>query len=151
MPDPQDNIAIIRRLIVAMEQADDVTLRELYAPDHVDHFHWHDPRPLPGNEDQPLLDRYEQSDANDRNDFPDRRMTIDEQFACGDRVVTVATSQATHARSGIPVTERAIIVNRIADGKIAESWASTDRLGMFQQLGVVDTTRELFARADLTQ
>jgi predicted ester cyclase len=151
MSDPEDNIAIIRRLIVAMEQADDVTLRELYTPDHVDHFHWHDPRPLPGSEDQPLLDRYEQSDANDRNDFPDRRFTIEEQFACGDRVVTVATSHATHARSGIPVTERAIIVNRIVDGKIAESWISADRLGMLQQLGVVDASQALFERVDLTQ
>ena len=46
MPNSQDNIAIIRRLIVAMEQADDEALRELYTPDHIDHFPWHDPRPL---------------------------------------------------------------------------------------------------------
>jgi predicted ester cyclase len=151
MGDPEDNVTIIGRLVTAIEQADDETLRELYAPDHIDHFHWHDPLPLPGSEDQPLLDRYQQSDANDRNDFPDRRLTIEEQISCGDRVVTVVTSHATHARRGIPVTERAIFVNRIADGKIVESWTSADRLGLFQQLGVVDVTQELFARADLTQ
>ena len=150
MTESGDPIAIIRRLVTAIEQADDATLRELYAPDHIDHFQWHDPRPLPGSEEQPLLDRYEQSDANDRRDFPDRRFTIEEQFACGDRVVTVATSHATHARSGLPVTERAIIINRIVDGKITESWISADRLGMFQQLRVVDPTPELFERADLT-
>ena len=150
MTEAGDPIAIIRRLMTAMEQADDATLRELYAPDHIDHFHWHAPRPLPGSEEQPLLDRYEQADADDRRDFPDRHFTIDEQFACGDRVVTVATSHATHARSGLPVTERAIIVNRIVDGKIAESWISADRLGMFQQLDVVEATPGLFERADLT-
>ena len=63
----------------------------------------------------------------------------------------MATSHATHVRSGIPVTERAIIVNRIVDGKIAESWISADRLGMFQQLGVVDATPGLFECADLSQ
>jgi predicted ester cyclase len=34
------------------------------------------------------------------------------------------------------VTVQGIEINRIADGKIAESWAISDALGMLRQLGV---------------
>jgi ketosteroid isomerase-like protein len=150
MANPEANIAIARRITAAFEQGDDATLRALYAPDHVMHEHWHAPLPLAGSEDQPLLDRYEQSDRNAREDMTDLRITVDQQIACGDWVVTVLTSRWTHARRGTAVAERIISVDRIVDGKVVETWVTGDRLGLLQQLGVVDTSRELFARADLT-
>ena len=132
MSDPEANRAIIGRVIVAMEQGDDATLRELYAPDHVMHQHWHAPLPLPGSDDQPLLDRYEQVDANARADVPDIRVTIEEEIACGDWVVTVLTARGTHARRGTATEERVISVDRIANGTIVETWISADRLGLLQ-------------------
>jgi hypothetical protein len=59
MTDPEANLAIARRITAAFEQGDDATLRELYAPNHLLHNHWHDPLPLPGNDDQPVLNRYQ--------------------------------------------------------------------------------------------
>jgi ketosteroid isomerase-like protein len=148
--DHDQNLEILQRVISAIEDADDATLRELFAPDHIDHLLWHEPLPLPGGDDEPLLDRYEQAEVNACGDFPETRITGEAQFACGDRVVTVWTSRAPHARSGVPVEERGIAISRIADGKIAESWTSADRLGLLQQLGAVETSRELFKKADLT-
>ena len=81
-----------------------------------------------------------------RNAFPDLRFTVDEQIADGDKVVTRWTGQGTHERElqGIPATGKSatvtgITVDRIVNGKIAESWGIFDQFGMMQQLGVIPT------------
>jgi ketosteroid isomerase-like protein len=144
------NIALVRRMVTALNRGDLVAMRELTAPDHVQHELHHDPLPLPGTDDQPLLDRYDQSNATIFVDFPDTELTIDDQFASGDRVVTLYTARGTHARSGRLIEQRGVAIDRVADGKIAETWGCWDRLGVFQQLGAVASTRELAGRADLT-
>jgi steroid delta-isomerase-like uncharacterized protein len=81
-----------------------------------------------------------------RNAFPDLRFTIDEQIAEGDKVMTRWTGHGTHQGElvGIPATGKSttvtgIAVDRIADGKIAESWLVFDQFGLMQQLGVIPT------------
>jgi steroid delta-isomerase-like uncharacterized protein len=76
--------------------------------------------------------------------FPDLHITTDDLLAEGEKVVKVWTANSTHkgAFMGIPATGNPIVVKgiemfRIADGKIAELWASMDNLGMLQQLGVI--------------
>jgi steroid delta-isomerase-like uncharacterized protein len=76
--------------------------------------------------------------------FPDVRVTIEEQIAEGDQVVTRWTAQGTHRGElmGIAPTGRQVKVSgmqmdRITGGKFAESWVNWDTLGMMQQLGVV--------------
>jgi steroid delta-isomerase-like uncharacterized protein len=79
-----------------------------------------------------------------RNAFPDVHFTVDEQIAEGDKVVTRWTGRGTHKGElfGIPATGKSstvtgIAVDRIANGKIAESWGIFDQFGMMQQLGVI--------------
>jgi steroid delta-isomerase-like uncharacterized protein len=79
-----------------------------------------------------------------RNAFPDVHFTIDEQIAEGDKVVTRWTAQGTHQGelAGLPATGKSstvtgISVNRIVNGKIAESWGIFDEFGMMQQLGAI--------------
>jgi steroid delta-isomerase-like uncharacterized protein len=79
-----------------------------------------------------------------RNAFPDVHFTIDEQIAEGDKVVTRWTAHGTHQGElvGIPATSKSTTVtginlDRIANGKIAESWGIFDQFGMMQQLGVI--------------
>jgi steroid delta-isomerase-like uncharacterized protein len=79
-----------------------------------------------------------------RNAFPDLRFTIDEQITEGDKVVTRWTADGTHQGelAGIPPTNKTftvggIVVDRIVNGKIAESWGIFDQFGMMQQLGVI--------------
>ena len=79
-----------------------------------------------------------------RNAFPDVHFTIDEQLAEGDKVMTRWTGKGTHKGElvGIPATGKSstvtgIAVDRIVNGKIAESWGIFDQFGMMQQLGVI--------------
>jgi hypothetical protein len=141
----------LRRVVAAFDRGGSAQLRQLLAAHHSEHPPWHQPLPLPGDDTQPILDRYEQADANARTDFPQTQATIEEQFACDDWVVTLWTTWSTPAQSGTPVEFRGITIDRVADGKIVESWSSQDRLGLFQQLGVVVATGELFDQAGLTR
>ena len=76
--------------------------------------------------------------------FAEREVTIGDQVVEGDKVVTRWTASAVHAGEfqGIPATGRrgtltGISIDRIAGGKIAESWEVTDDAGLLRQLGVL--------------
>lgn len=79
-----------------------------------------------------------------RTAFPDVQMTIEDQVAEGDRVVTRYSARGTHEGdfAGMPatgkqVTGTGITIDRIEGGKIVESWNQFDQLGLLQQLGGV--------------
>jgi len=79
-----------------------------------------------------------------RNAFPDVHFTIDDQIAEGDKVVTRWSAEGTHKGelAGLPATGKfstvtGISVNRLVNGKIAESWGIFDEFGMMQQLGAI--------------
>lgn len=115
-------------------------LDEIIAADHVNSG----PGTLPGLPAGP--DGTKQLVTVYRNAFPDVHFTIDEQIAEGDNVVTRWTAHGTHKGElvGIPATGKSstvtgIAVDRIANGKIAESWGIFDQFGMMQQLGVIPT------------
>ena len=79
-----------------------------------------------------------------RAGFPDLRLTIEDQIAEGDMVVTRWTARGTHrgAFHGIPATGREVRVagadiDRIIDGRTVECWAHVDELGLLQQLDAV--------------
>ena len=76
--------------------------------------------------------------------YSDGRFNVHEQLAEGDLVVTRWTGTGTHDGElmGMPPTGKwvevdGITIDRIADGKIAESWTCFDTLGMMQQLGAI--------------
>lgn len=79
-----------------------------------------------------------------QNGFPDAHWGMDATYEAGDTVIVRWTGTGTHsndlagiAPTGKSVNVSAIVIFRIADGKIAESWDVWDTLGMLQQLGVV--------------
>jgi len=79
-----------------------------------------------------------------RSAFPDVKLTIDEQIAEGDKVVTRWSATGTHrgelfgtAPTGKQVRVQGIIVSRITNGKIVEETEVYDALGMLRQLGAV--------------
>lgn len=74
--------------------------------------------------------------------FPDGVVTIQDQIAEGDKVVTRWTAQATHQGDfmGVPATGKqvlmkAIHIHQIVDGRIAALWEEFDMFGLMQQLG----------------
>jgi predicted ester cyclase len=76
--------------------------------------------------------------------FPDIQWTVEDLIAEGDKVVLKWTWHGTHKgmfRGQAPtqkiISNSAIVIYRMKDGKIAEAWLQTDRLGFFQQMGLV--------------
>ncbi len=79
-----------------------------------------------------------------RSAFPDTDITVEDQIAEGDDVVTRWTGRGTHQGElfGVPPTDNrvevtGITISRIEGGKIAEDWTNYDALGMMQQIGAV--------------
>jgi predicted ester cyclase len=76
-----------------------------------------------------------------RKAFPDLTVTIHDQMAEGDKVVTRKTFYATHggpfmgiAATGRKITIDTIDIIRLRDGKYIEHWAVRDMLNVMQQL-----------------
>jgi len=90
--------------------------------------------------------------------FPDIRFTIDQTFACDDRICSQLSASGTHrgAWLGIPATGkrveiRMMTIHRVQSGKIVEDWVMVDSLGVFQQLGIIAPTTALLAAAAKSQ
>ena len=84
--------------------------------------------------------------------FPALDWVIEEQIAEGDKVVSRFRWHGTHEGEflGIPATGRQItvkgvVIDRVVDGKEAESRILMDTLGMMQQLGVVPAPEQVKA------
>ncbi len=86
--------------------------------------------------------------------FEGAHITVDDQIAEGDKVVSRWTGRGTHqaelmgiAPTGKPVTVSGITISRLANGKVVEEWINWDTLGMLQQIGAFPTpgqaTREV--------
>ena len=75
--------------------------------------------------------------------FPDIHWVVDETIASGEKVATRFTWTGTHQGDfiGIPatgkgVTVHGVVIDRLANGRMAESRILMDTLGLLQQLGV---------------
>ncbi len=132
------NEEIVRRLVEEVINRGAIELLPLVVgPDHVGH--------------DPLGDHYGPDGvrigvAELRAAFPDLRVTIEDVMATGDRVARRFTIRGTHRGpfmgfpgTGRSVTATGIAIDRLADGKLAESWVCLDALGLLRQLGAVPT------------
>lgn len=109
---------------------------EIYAPDFIGRH--------PGTPDWIGSNSVKLAVSRTRQAFPDFREVVEDIVAEGDKVVTRFTASGTHlgalhglAPTGKQVTIAEMGIFRIANGRIAEKWGQIDRLGMFQQLGIV--------------
>ncbi|MFE9785176.1 ester cyclase [Nocardia salmonicida] len=134
----EQNKATAKRLFDAWNERDLDVFDELMSADAIDHdpqnpfAEVHGPDGL-----KQLVQMYLAA-------FSDQRFLVNEQIAEGDFVTTRWTGTGTNdgEMMGMPATGKSAVVqgitiNRFQDGKIVESWASWDTLGMMQQLGVV--------------
>jgi steroid delta-isomerase-like uncharacterized protein len=134
----EENKAIARRHFEELWQKGDVSVAdEIYAADAVGH----DPM-NPGHADYPESER--QAIIRDNTAFPNPQVTIEDQIAEGDKVVTRWTFRATHSGDfmGMPPSGKrldvtGVHIHRIGGGKIVEIWAYPDALGFMQQLGAI--------------
>jgi steroid delta-isomerase-like uncharacterized protein len=138
----EQNKAIARRIFEEVWNESNLdVIDELYTKDVVNHAL---PPGLP-----PGIDGFKAFAGMYLSAFPDTKMTVDDQITDGDKVVTrwTGTGTQTGELMGIPPTGKRVTVTgidfqRIAGGKIVESWGQFDQMGMMQQLGVVPSPGE---------
>jgi steroid delta-isomerase-like uncharacterized protein len=130
--------AVVRRFFEAWNARDLDAFDEIYAPDAVDHDPQNPFRETRGPEGAKRAARMYHSA------YSDGRFEVHEQIAEGDFVVTRWTGSGTNDGElmGMPATGKSvevdgITIDRLADGKIAETWTCWDTLGMMQQVGAI--------------
>jgi serine phosphatase RsbU (regulator of sigma subunit)/ketosteroid isomerase-like protein len=122
----EENKRVVRAFIEAQNEGDVVALRDLMAPDFVDHS------VLPGQGSS--REAYIQGVAEDNAAFSDARLIVEEQLAEGDKVMTRLSVRGQHDRAiftdGATLDTTAITVNRVVGGKIAAEWS--EGTGMYE-------------------
>ena len=139
-----ENKAIVRRFIEqAFNEGNLAAIDELVASDYVIHVARTEVRGH--NAVRKFVTMY-------RTAFPDYHCTIDDQVAEGDKVVTRWTASGTQRGelaeippTGKHMTLPGVAVDRIANGKLVETWLQADMLGMMQQLGVIPAPEQASA------
>ncbi len=78
--------------------------------------------------------------------FPDLHLDIEDLIVAGDEVVLRCTFRGTdtggyvgRTPTGRPVEEWVVTIMHFEDGKVVREWIGADKLGMFIQLGVLDS------------
>jgi ketosteroid isomerase-like protein len=124
---PEENKALIRRVFEeVIPQGDTVAMRACVTDDFLDHD------PLPGQPPGGAGGEYVVDTMHGAH--PDLRFSIDDLVAEGDRVTVRWTLRGTNTGpmlgrppTGRPVELAAIVIFRIADGRLAERWAGWKR------------------------
>jgi predicted ester cyclase len=136
----EENKAILRRVTDEVFSQGNLDLvDELFAADYV----LHDPG-IPGGELRGPEDFKQRWVSMFRTAFPDLQLSVEDQVAEGDKVVTRYVGRGTHrgelmgiAPTGMEVSVGGSIISRVSGDRIEEEWNNFDALGMMQQLGAV--------------
>jgi serine phosphatase RsbU (regulator of sigma subunit)/ketosteroid isomerase-like protein len=136
------NKVLVRRFLEAQAKGDLDAVKEMMAPDFVDH------NLRPGK--KPDREGYLQVVAEEQAAFSDIRYIIEDQIAEDDKVMTRWTGSGVHDRGeyqGFAPTGRwsavkIIDVHRVEGGKIAEEWKGASTIAALQEERLVQVERE---------
>ena len=137
----EENKAVVRRFFEELLSTDNFSVAdEILAPDFRFYF--------AGSPEPMNPERYKAFLVMRRAAFPDRRFTVEDMVAEGDKVSARFTMRGTHegefrgmAPTGKLVTLTGIDMIRLREGKMVEDRVEVGQLGMMQQLGVIPTSR----------
>jgi predicted SnoaL-like aldol condensation-catalyzing enzyme len=142
------NEEAVRRAVEEVEnKRNAAVVDELFAPNYVAHLLWHQPHMPSYMEGKSVVEGMKAYLAKDDPNYENLHTTIDQMISVGDKVVTVYTETAT--RNGKQVSWTAMEIARFEDGRFVETWSLWDRIGLYQQLGVVPSTPDLIKQAGL--
>lgn len=139
----EENKAIVRKFFEEVWNNKNLDfIDEIYTPDFKLHALWQNMAlGGAGNAETPTA---KQVIGTWHRGLPDLKMTIEDQLAEGDFVVTRHISSGTHTGTfmGIPPTGNfakasGITIMRLQGGKIAETWTAWDVISMMQGFGVI--------------
>src|SRR5215203_2618433 len=140
----EENKALTRRSWEIVTQGNLDTLEDALAEVYADDIVLHEP-----DEDVRGVEGLKQFVTMIRSAIPDLRITLEEDIAEGDKVVSRWRAQGTHQGElmGIAPTSNQVIItgitiHRIEDGKIVEEWENRDALGLMQQIGAVPSSQQ---------
>jgi predicted ester cyclase len=134
--DLQSNKEIVRHFIAETNAQNFSAYEEVLTADLVQHF--------PGgiDKDRQAVEENERMFA---AAFPDISRTIEDLIAEGDKVVARTSLRGTHlgdfggiSATGRPIQFTGLVVYRIAEGRIAESWVEFDVISLMSQISDVD-------------
>jgi predicted ester cyclase len=134
----EENKALARRWFEDLFNAGNLEVAdEIIAHDHVNHDPTLPDIPTGPEGQKQIVNLY-------RSAITNAHISVEDQLAEGDRVVTRWTGSGTHqgelmgvAPTGNQVRVTGITINRLSGAKIAESWTNYDALGMMQQIGAI--------------
>ncbi len=143
-PQSEKNKLIVQRFIDEMWSAGNLAVaEELIVPDYVQHSQAGPAVEVTGIEG---LKKYIEEN---RATFPDYQETIEIIFAEGDYVAhldiitgTQEGEMGSFPPSGKQMTLHAICIERLEEGKIAETWAAWDNITVLTQLGFLSPPQE---------
>jgi steroid delta-isomerase-like uncharacterized protein len=131
----ESNKSVVQNMLLAFEKGDTKNLDKFFASNWVNH----DPSlpPMQGLEGaKQLIDLW--------SAFSERKVTIEDTIAEGDKVATRFTMSGKHTGTmmGIAPTGKSIHISasgifRIVEGKLTDNWVNFDALGLLQQIGAV--------------
>ena len=131
----EETRAIARRLVEEVWTGDLSVMEQLFAPTCVIRFVFFPERVLTVDAYRQVLEQYGAA-------FSDARTRVEGQWAAGDLVVTRWSAVLRHVGpfAGLAPTGRearlvGVFTVRIADGRVAEMWATQDNLAFMQHLG----------------
>ena len=138
----EENKALVRRFIQAQNEGDLSALEGLMAPDFVDHS------VLPGQGSS--REDYIKGVAEDLAAFSDTHLSVEDQIAEDDKVMSRLTVRGAHDQgvfTGMPPTGAelefsGITVNRVVGGKIAAEWSEGSGMYELTQLRLEQELRE---------
>jgi steroid delta-isomerase-like uncharacterized protein len=134
--DTNGSIDLARRLYAVTSSGDLGQLTAILAPDVVDHG-------VDGWEELRGPAAVREALASFRESFPDAKLEVEDIFASADgsKVAVRWTVSGTQKGEfqGIPASDRGVRMSgidvlRVAGGRVAERWGSSDELGLLQQL-----------------
>jgi serine phosphatase RsbU (regulator of sigma subunit)/predicted ester cyclase len=136
------NKALVRSFYEAQAKGDLDAMKEMMAPDFVDHSL------LPGQ--SPDREGYIQGVAEDQAAFSDIRIVIEDQAADGDKVISRFMMRGTHDRKdflgAVPIGRKlettGIAIHRISGGKIVEEWSESGGQQILTQQRLEQEMRE---------
>ena len=130
----EENKAIVRKVIEAINTRNLALLNELISPDFV-----YQPHQIQG------LDRIKHIIEEEIIGFPDLQVTIEDIIAEGDKVWVRLTQTGTHTGAfrglrptGKTITYATVVIWHIVNGKVVEGWGVYDQIDYYKQLGVID-------------
>lgn len=144
----EQNMEVVRKVYDSITSGDVETFASLHANPFTLNY--------PGGSEEVDPAQMGQDLAALRDANPDLHAEIQDMYASGDLVVTQLTWRATHTgdlfgipATGKPVVHNGVVVRRLENGKVVESWETFDDFEFLHNLGILPAWDEVVTQSTI--